>query len=120
VGAHDGRHPTVEVPAHRDLLGRRLGVHVHEDVINIAQFAQSDLDLGEGRASGTQVEVSAQVHDAEPHTVALDHANAVTGLRAQEVGRTHDPRLGVQVGVDLAAVVGVIAERDRIDAGLEQ
>ncbi len=56
----------------------------------------------------------------EAHPVALDHAGAVPGLAAQEVGRPHDPRLGVQVGVDLPAVVGVVAEGDRVDASREQ
>ena len=31
VRADDDRDAAVEVPAHRDFLGRRLGVEVHED-----------------------------------------------------------------------------------------
>jgi len=121
VGAHDGGHPPVEQPAQRDLLGRRLGVHVHEDVIDVAaELAQRGLDLRERRAARAQVEVPAQVHHAEAHAVALDHAGSVAGLDAQEVGRPQDPRLGVEIGVDLAPAVGVVAERDRVDAACEQ
>jgi hypothetical protein len=45
---------------------------------------------------------------------------AVAGLAAQVVGRPQDPRLLVEVGVDLAVAVGVVAERDHVDAGGEQ
>ena len=44
----------------------------------------------------------------------------MSGLAAQEVGRAQDPRLGVQIRVDLAAMVGVVAERDRVDSAREQ
>ena len=84
------------------------------------ELSERDLDLGEGRAAGAQIQVAAEVDDAQAHAVALDHAGAVPGLAAQEVGRPQDPRLAVQVGVDLAAVVGVVAERDRVDARREQ
>ena len=116
MGADDGGHASVEVPAHRHLLRGRLGVHVDEDVIDRAELSERGLDLGERRAAGPQVEVAAHVDDAERDAVALDHAGAVTGLAAQEVGGPHDPRLGVQIRVDLTAVIGVVPERDRVDA----
>ena len=65
-------------------------------VVDVAQLAQRDLDLGERRAAGAQVEVAAEVHHAQAHAVVLDHADAVPGLAAQEVGRAQDPRLGVR------------------------
>jgi hypothetical protein len=121
VGADDGGHPAVEQPAERDLLGGGLGVHVHEHVIDLwAQLAEGGLDLGERAAAGLQIEVAAEVDDAQPDAVALEHTGAVAGLDLQEVGRPQDPRLGVEVGIDLAAMVGVVAERDRVDAAREQ
>ncbi len=36
------------------------------------------------------------------------------------MGRPHDPALVVEVLVDLGVAVGVVAERDRVGAGLEQ
>jgi hypothetical protein len=33
-------HPAVEVPAERDLLARRLGVHVDEHVVGAVDLAQ--------------------------------------------------------------------------------
>ena len=44
----------------------------------------------------------------------------MTGLDAQEVDRAQDPRLGVEIRVDLATVIGVVAERDRVHAAREQ
>ena len=95
-------------------------MHVHEYVVDLAELAERHLDLGERRAAGAQVEIPAHVDHAEAHAAALDHAGAVPGLAAQEVGGPHDPGLGVEIGVDLAAVIGVVAERDRVDAGRKQ
>ena len=91
-------------------------MHVDEHVVDLAELAERDLDLGERRAPGAQVEVAAEVHDAEAHAVVLHDAAAAARLAAQEVRGAHDPLVRVEVGVDLAAVVGVVAERDRVDA----
>ena len=62
-----------------------------------------------------------EVDHAEAHAVALDDAAAVAGLRREVVRRPHDRgRLRVEVRVDLMAMVGVVAERDDVDAGGEQ
>ena len=46
VGADDRRHAAVEVPAHRDLLARRLGVEVDEHVVDaVAQLAQAPASI---------------------------------------------------------------------------
>ena len=119
VRSQHGCDAAVEVPAHRDLLRRRLRVNVDEDLLDALELPKRGLDLGEGRAAGPQVEVAAQVDDAEAHAVALDHAGPVAGLASQVVGGPHDARLAVEVWVDLTAVVGVVAERDRVDAGSE-
>jgi hypothetical protein len=50
VGAEHRRHAAVEVPAHRDLLARRLGVHVDEDVVGLAA------QLGEQRVGLAKAE----------------------------------------------------------------
>ena len=49
----------------------------------------------------------------------LDHARASARLAAQEVRRPDDALVARKIGVDLAAVVGVVAERDRVDARSE-
>ena len=72
------------------------------------------------RPSRVHEQVPRQRDDAEPHAVAGDDAPAVAGLAAQEVGGAQDPRGGVEVGVDLAMAVGVVAERDHVDPGGEQ
>ena len=50
----------------------------------------------------------------------LDDHPAAPGLRAQIVGRANDALLSVEVRVDLLAMVGVVAQRDDVDAGAEQ
>jgi len=121
VGAHHGGHAPVEEPAEADLLARGLGVHVDEHVIDLTVEAAEDrLDLHEGGAPGAQVEVARQVDHAEPDAAALDDRPATPGLDAEVVGRADDVLLLVEVAEDLAAVVGVVAERDDVHAGAEQ
>ena len=85
VGAHDGGHAAVEEPAHPDLLARRLGVHVDEDVVDLAlELAEHGVDLDERGAPGAQVEVAAEVDHPEAHAVALDDRPAAA--RAASAG----------------------------------
>jgi hypothetical protein len=121
VGAHHGGHPPVEIPAHADLLAGRLGVHVDDHVVDLVlERVQGGVDLGERRPSGVHEQVAAQRDHPQAHVIAGDHAPAVAGLAAQEVGRAQDLRAVVQVGVDLALAVGVVAQRDHVDTGREQ
>jgi hypothetical protein len=73
------------------------------------------LDLREGRAAGAQEDVAADVDDAESGAVALEDADAAPGLAAQVVRGPDDALVIFQIGVDLTAPVGVVAEGDRID-----
>jgi hypothetical protein len=121
VRADDRGHAAVQMPAQADLLARRLGVHVDEDVVDLAvELREHVLDLDERGAARPQEEVAGQVDDPEPDPVALDDRVAAPRLRAQVVRGADDPRLVVEVRVDLLAVVRVVAERDRVDAGAEQ
>ncbi len=96
-------------------------MHVDEHVVGcVAQAVQCGVDLREGGPAGLHEEVAGQVHDPEPHAVALDDAAAVARLTAEEVRRPQDPLLAVEVRVDLALAVGVVAERDHVDSMREQ
>ena len=46
-----------------------------------------------------------------------NNAIPVPGLAGQEVRRPQDPLFLVQVRIDLAVAIGVVAERDHVDAG---
>ena len=46
--------------------------------------------------------------------------NAAPRLPTQVVERAHDPLLRIEIGIDLTPVVGVVAERDRVDASSKQ
>src|SRR5262249_34824205 len=93
-----------------------------EDVIDLLalELRERRLDLRERRAPGAQIEVAAEVDHAQADAVAPDDGRAVARLDAQEVGGPQDPRLGIEVRIDLAPVIGVVAERDRVDAGGKQ
>src|SRR5215213_6334844 len=53
-------------------------------------------------------------------TLSRSSRSAASGLAAQEVRRPHDGVDPVEVGEDVVAVIGVVAERDDVDAGGEQ
>ena len=121
VGAHARQRAPVEMPAHRHLLAGGLGVHVHEHgVAAVAQVRQQRVGLGEGRAHGAEEHLTREVDHAEAPPVRLDHRVAAARAALRVVGRAHDARLLVEVLVDLAVAVGVVAERDRVGAELEQ
>jgi len=121
VGADDGRDAAVEIPAQADLLARRLGVHVDEDVVDLPLEAAEDrVDLDECRAAGAEVEVPREVDDPEAHAAALHDREAVARLRPEIVGRPQDPLLRVEVREDLLAVIGVVSERDDVHARREE
>src|SRR4051794_15929249 len=119
VRAHDAGDAAVEQPAHGDLLAGRLGVEVQGDVGGV-EALDDRLRLGEGGAPAGQEDVARQVDDGEAQAVALDDRHARAGVRAQVVVRAQQPRLAIEVGEDLAAVVGVVAQGDHVDAGAEQ
>jgi len=121
VGADDGGHLAVEEPAHRDLLARRLGVHVDEHVVGAGHLPQGVVDRREGGRGRLHEQVARHVHDAERRAVlALEHAGPVARLGPEEVRGPDDELLLVEVGPDLAVAVGVVAERDHVDPGGEQ
>ncbi len=95
-------------------------MHVDEDLVGLGELAECRLDLGERRAACFEVQVSAHVDHAEAHALVLDDAQPAPGLAAQKVDRTQDARLVIEIRVDLAPVVGVVAQSDHVDAGREQ
>jgi predicted PurR-regulated permease PerM len=96
-------------------------VHVDEHVVDAAlEPRKRRLGLLEERVGGVDVEVALQAHDPQADAVALDDGLAAPRLRAQEVRGAHDPVSAPEVGDDLAAAEAVVAERDHVDAGLEQ
>jgi len=121
VRAHDGGHAAVEMPAQRDLLACGLGVEVDEHVVRATlELAEGGVDLRERRPSGAQEDVAAEVDDAEPDALAVHDTGAVSRLVSQVVVGAQDLDVVVEIAVDLLAVIGVVAERNDVDAGGEE
>ena len=122
VGADHGGHAPVEPARQRDLLARRLGVDVDEH------------DRVVSRASSTSSSTSSHMlvagcSDSEPITLTTPDVRAVGGWDdreaaarrlGREVRRADDAIGGGEVGRDLLAAPGVVAERDRVGAGGEE
>ena len=83
VGADDRRHAAVEVPAEPDLLARRLGVHVDEDVVALlGHRADRGVGFRERRTRSVHEQVAGQRQDAEPAAIVDRDVPAVPGLAA--------------------------------------
>jgi len=96
-------------------------VHVDQDVIHLAELAHRAVDLAEGGVPGAHEEVARHVDDTEAHPRrALHHAGSAARLGVDVVHRAHHAGLAIEVGDDLAPVVGVVAERDGVDPGAQE
>ena len=96
-------------------------MHVHEHVGGAAaQLAKDSVRFGERRTRRFQEQHPRQVHDAQAHAVLLDDRVAAPRRRLRVVRRPHDPLVAVEQLVDVAVTERVVAERDRIGAGIEQ
>jgi len=121
VGPDAGEHAPVQVPAERDLLAGDLRVHVDQHGVRLAaELRQQGVGLGERRPHRLEEDLAGQVDHSQPQPVRLDHGVAAPRAALGEVGRPHDAGLLVEVAVHLAVAVGVVAERDCVDAEREQ
>jgi len=121
VRAEHRGHAAVEVPAHRHLLAGQLGVEVDEErVPPSGKGGEQLVDGGERVALDLEMHLPAQVDHADPHARRLDDRVPAPRIRLGEVQRTQHARLRVEIGIDLAMAVGVVAEGDDVGARLEE
>ena len=122
VRADDGRDLAVEMPAHRDLLRRRLGVEVHEDDPR-ARLERLDL-LQHDRERIVDVRHEDAAHDVDhadgPAVLGAREIAAVAGHAGGVVGRPQQARLGADVVERFLLVPDVIARRHHVDAPVEE
>ena len=119
VGPPDGGDASVQEPAHGQLLAGGLGVHVHQD--------HARLIVGEQVLGDDEGIVGVRVQRELAHQI--DHADravgrgiggvAPSGTLGREVGRAQDPRLLVQIGLELPPGPGMIAQRHHVGARLQ-
>ena len=110
--------------AHRLLLARRLGVHVDDDGVGALPQrtgGQLAIDRGEG--------IVERVHEDAAHGIDDEDARAVPGLEQRRaaarraggiVERPNEARRALDEHQRLLLVPGMIAERDRVGAGVDQ
>jgi len=121
VGAEHGCDPPVKVPAHGDLLARHLGVEVDDHGVGLAVEALEDrVDRRERRARHPELHSAAQVDHRDAPAPDLDHGVAAPRIAVWVVGRPDHAVGAIQVLVDLAVLVDVVAGRDHVRAGGEQ
>ena len=121
VGPEDRGDASVEVPSHRHLLAGQLGVKVDDDRVGLAVEAlEQRLRLGERRAGGAHVLDAAEVDNRDPLPVHGHHDVSPARAAGLVVGGA-DHALGVvEVSIDLAVAVDVVAGRDHAGAEPEQ
>ena len=119
MGPPHRRRPAVQVPAHGPLLAGGLGVEVHQQQV-IASPADKVVGRLEGAVQvGVQVHPAHDVQHAQPQPLTGIDPKAPAGHPAGIVGGAEDALLLVQIGADLDAVPGVVAQGDDIGPGLQ-
>ena len=107
VGADDGRDPAVEVPAHRDLLGGRLRVHVHDDDAALVARARSTAaaTAANGLSTGgmNTRPITLMTPTGRPSACAADERAAARARAAAMFSGPQQARLGADVGERLAS-----------------
>ena len=124
MGADDEARAAVDEMAHRLLLARRLGMDVDHDRVGRA------LERAGGKlALDRRERIVERVHEHAPHGVDDEDARAVArlddcGAAARRAGRIIDrpdqERRALDEYQRLPLVPGVVAERDRVGAGVHQ
>src|SRR5207302_5440439 len=90
VCAHHCARPTVEVPAHGDLLRGRFRVHVAEDNPGLGVRCQDLVGASERVVQVGQKDPALKVHDHHKLSVRLDLQAAAAGDAGREVVRTEN------------------------------
>ena len=124
VGADDEARAAVAEKSHRLLFAGRLAVEIDDD--GVGAFRQR---AGGELAIDRRERIVERVHVDAAHGVDDEHARAVLGLdhggaAARRAGgiidRPDQPRRALDEDQRLFLVPGMIAERDGVDAGLDQ
>ncbi len=122
VRAADGAHFPVEETAYRDLLARRLAVHVHK---NDGRLRAQPFELGLHREEGIferRIHEGAALHvdDGDLRFRRLENDGAAARSVRRIVDRPQQARLSVDKWDDLLLVPNMIAAGDDRDAAAEQ
>ena len=121
VRAPDGGDAPVEIKAHGALFARALGVVVDEDDLRL-HLLQNLVGDEEGVIRvHVEREAAHEVHDRElDAALRLEFAPAAPRALRREVRRAQNALVRVQIGLQLIAHPGVVAERDHVRAGGEK
>src|SRR5690606_2070843 len=117
MGADDGGAAAVEVPAHGDLFGGGLGVHIHQDTRGLAPQGVHFAGGGLKRAvEGFEGDASLKIHGAKSASRrgGEDYAAATRGLLGI-VGGADEVRQPVDRRGELFLAPGVVAQRKALD-----
>ena len=119
--ADDRGHLAVEMPAHRDLLGRGFGVEVDEDdagaLLHLLDFLQH---AGKRIVDAQHEHPAHRVDDADADArLRAGDVAAVAGDAGREVERAQQPRLDADVVDRFFLIPDVIPGGHDVDAGVE-
>ena len=120
MGAPQGLHPSVQIPAHRALFAGGLGVEVHQHDIGLS-FSEKMVRHGKGIIKiAVHLAPADEIHYAHPEPSGpLENAPAPAGDPARIVGRPEDIRIFVQIIGDLQPVPGVVAQGDDVGPSIK-
>ena len=122
VRAEHRRDAAVEIAAHELHFAGGFGVEIDEPDAHVAgHLAEHAVGGMPGAVDRLHEQLAEQARDADAFAVAGRDDRPIAADRfGRQVGRLDDVRLAFEDGVDLAAAIDVIAERDGVDPGADQ
>ena len=122
VRAKHGGHAAVEMPAQRLFFRGRLGMDLNQRAVELpGEFLEQSISRKE-RAIGLRPHEAAAEHRADEQAETVFFHDNVVAPRAgrRQVGRTADAVEGLDFLLEALLIPHVVAERDDINAGLEE
>ena len=122
VGAHDRGHAAVQVPPHRHLFARGLGVEVHNHKVGFTGKPREDgVHRRERVVDGFHKDAAQEAYDAHAFALAAtEHRESLPRRLRRVVGRPQYPRVRLQQRQDLFPLKDVVPGRDAVHPAVEE
>lgn len=122
VGSIHATDAAIKIVAHGDFFAAGLRVHFDDDQVGlILQSNQERIDFGVGAIGGFHENASDQADDSDTKALGgLKNGIIVAGGVDREVGGTNDVVGGFESGNDFPLAIGMVAQRNKMDAVFEE
>src|SRR5436309_6767916 len=122
VRSHDGGHPAVEIPTHRDLLRSRLAVHIHKDGFDaLRDFRELNVCYTKRIVSRRHKHPTLKIQNRRFFSRScLQNDESAPRIVCRIIRGPEDSGVLAEVWHDLLFIPDVISRRKHIDSPIEK